>query len=87
MRYYVYIIKCVDDTLYTGITTNIEKRILTHNTSKNGAKYTKARRPVHLVYSEEVEGKSLALIREWEIKKMTRKEKLDMIIHKKIIQN
>ncbi len=79
MPYFVYILKCADETLYTGITNNLEKRILAHNTSKNGAKYTASRRPVSLQYSESYKNKSLALKREAQIKKLTRKQKLLLI--------
>lgn len=75
MTYYVYILECADKTLYTGYTTDLTKRIQTHNTGKTAAKYTKARRPVALRYSESFETKSEALKREWAIKKMTREEK------------
>ena len=71
---YVYIVKCQDNTFYTGWTTDLVKRINAHNHGK-GAKYTKARRPVELVYFEEYTEKSLALKREYAIKQMTRKEK------------
>jgi len=77
--YFIYILECADGTLYTGWTTNIEKRVLAHNTSKVGAKYTSMRRPVRLVYSEGFETKSLAMKRECEVKKMSRKEKLGLI--------
>jgi putative endonuclease len=77
--YYVYIVRCVDETLYTGWTTDVEKRIVIHNTSPLGAKYTRARRPVCLVYSEECESKSEALKRECAMKKMTREGKLRLI--------
>ncbi len=77
--YYIYILKCADGTLYTGFTNDIEKRIIAHNTSKTGAKYTKARRPVKLAYSEKFRTKSKALKREWEIKKMGREEKLKLL--------
>ena len=78
--YYVYIVKCADDTLYTGIATQLERRIEEHNSSDKGAKYTRARRPVELVYREEYPDRSLASKREYEIKKkMTRKEKLKLI--------
>lgn len=70
MKNYVYIIKCADNTYYTGWTTNIKKRIKTHNNG-NGAKYTKSRRPVKLVYLEVLETKSLALKREYAIKQLT----------------
>ncbi len=75
---YVYILLCSDNTLYTGWTNNLEKRIKTHNDAK-GAKYTKARLPVKLVYFEEYESKSDALKREASIKKMSRKEKQTLI--------
>lgn len=73
--YYVYIVECSDGTYYCGYTTNTEIRIKSHNSVKGGAKYTRARKPVKLVYSEELKDKSLALKREHEIKKMPRREK------------
>lgn len=76
--YFVYILECADLTLYIGSTNNIEKRIVAHNSSKAGAKYTKARRPVILKYSESFETKSDALKREHELKKLTRQEKLKL---------
>ncbi len=75
MNNYVYIVRCADDTLYTGWTTDIEKRIKAHNEGR-GAKYTKYRTPVELVYFEQLETKSQALKREAEIKKMTRAQKI-----------
>jgi len=78
--YYVYIVKCADDTLYTGIATQLDRRIEEHNGSEKGAKYTRVRRPVELVYSEEYSDRSSASKREYEIKKkMTRKDKLALI--------
>ncbi|PHS32844.1 MAG: endonuclease [Sulfurovum sp.] len=78
--YYVYILKCFDDTLYTGITTELARRLDEHNHSDKGAKYTRARRPVTLVYSENFIDRSLASKREYEIKKkMNRAMKLDLI--------
>ncbi len=77
--YYVYILKCADTTLYTGITTDIEKRVEEHNSSKKGAKYTKARRPVKLVYSEQVDTRSDALKREHALRQLSRTEKLVLI--------
>lgn len=79
---YVYILKCADETLYTGWTTDLENRLIAHN-SGNGAKYTRSRLPVEMVYSEECCDKSHALKREREIKHMTRKEKLKLITDKK----
>ena len=79
MLFYVYILECSDKSLYCGYTNNLEKRLLDHNYAKSGAKYTKARRPVKLLYSESFENKSEALKRELEIKKLTRVEKLKLI--------
>ena len=70
----VYILECNDGTLYTGWTNDIDKRFKAHNDGK-GAKYTKGRRPLKLVYLEELETKSEALKRENEIKKMTKDKK------------
>jgi len=77
--YYVYIVECADETLYTGYTTDLDKRIKNHNESKVGAKYTKARRPVVLKYSEKLPTLSKALKREIEIKNLTRIQKLKLI--------
>ena len=79
---YTYIVKCSDGSLYTGWTNNLEKRIKDHNAGR-GAKYTKARRPVVLVYKEECPTKQEAMKREWEIKRLSRKEKLSMIENSK----
>lgn len=75
---YTYILRCSDGSLYTGWTNNLEKRIKDHNDGK-GAKYTKPRRPVVLAYYEEFQTKEEAMRREWEIKRLTRKEKMQMI--------
>ncbi len=80
---YTYIVECRDKSLYTGWTTDIEKRIAAHNEGK-GAKYTKSRRPVKLVYTEEHETKNDAMKREYAIKRMTRQEKLAMIEKAKV---
>lgn len=81
--YYVYILKTSRDTLYTGITNDLKRRITEHTTkSKRAAKYTKAFTAVTLMYTEEVETKSAALKREWEIKQLSRKEKDQLIISK-----
>lgn len=78
--YYVYIVQCADNTLYTGIAIELERRMSEHNHSDKGAKYTRARRPVTLVYSEEYLNRSLASKREYEIKKkMSRTAKLELI--------
>ncbi|HZK25621.1 MAG TPA: GIY-YIG nuclease family protein [Oscillospiraceae bacterium] len=75
MTAYVYIVKCADNTLYTGWTTSLVRRVRVHNQGK-AAKYTRARRPVELVYWERLDSKVAALQREWEIKQLTRAEKL-----------
>lgn len=78
MTYYVYLLECADKTLYCGYTDNLEKRLKTHNAGK-GAKYTRARLPVKLLYSETFTEKSEALKREAQIKKLSRKEKLALL--------
>ena len=78
MSWYIYILRCGDDTLYTGITDDVEKRFAAHAAGK-GAKYTRGRGPLTLVYTEEVEDKSTALKREHAIKKLPRTEKLKLI--------
>ena len=75
---YVYILRCNDDSLYTGWTNNLDKRIKAHSNGK-GAKYTKARLPVELVYFEVYEDKIEAMRREYAIKQLRRKEKLMLI--------
>jgi putative endonuclease len=77
--FYVYILKCNDETLYSGSTNNLEKRIHQHNHAKNGAHYTKIRRPVELIHSEEYPTYAEARSREAEIKRMSRTEKMKLI--------
>ena len=77
--WYVYILKCSDQTFYTGITNNLVNRINDHNTSKKGAKYTKARRPVELIFSREFPDRSTATKEEIRIKKLTRDQKMRLI--------
>ena len=81
-EWFVYILRCRDSTLYTGCTNDLEQRELLHNTGK-GARYTRNRRPVRVVYSEEFGSKGKALSREYEIKQMTREEKEELIRSKK----
>ena len=76
---YTYILECKDGTLYTGWTNNLEKRLKDHNEGR-GAKYTKARRPVTLVYYEEFESKEEAMKREYAIKQMKRSEKIKLTL-------
>lgn len=75
---YTYILKCSDNTLYTGWTNDLEKRLKAHNAGK-GAKYTKIRLPVEIVYYESFEDKIDAMKREYAIKQLRRKEKLKLI--------
>ena len=75
---YTYILQCSDNTLYTGWTNNLEKRLVAHNSGK-GAKYTKSRLPVHLIYYEEFLTKEEAMQREYRIKRLSRQEKLELI--------
>lgn len=77
--YYLYILKCADKTLYTGITVDLKRRVLEHNASTLGAKYTLVRRPVELVYFEEFNNRSEASKQEYFIKHLTREEKLKLI--------
>ncbi|MFU0825502.1 GIY-YIG nuclease family protein [Clostridium sp.] len=81
---YVYILECSDKTLYTGWTNNLNKRIETHSKGK-GAKYTRARLPVKLVYFEEFEDKISAQRREYAIKQLSRKKKLELIVNGSLI--
>lgn len=77
--YFVYILKCSDESLYTGITTDVERRVREHNNSKLGARYTRARRPVKLIYSKGFTDRSEASKEEARIKKLSKKEKLEII--------
>ena len=80
MKYYLYIIKTVDDTLYCGITTNVLRRFIEHASSKKGAKYTKIHKPKEIVYIDEFEDKSSASREEYRIKKtLTRVEKIELV--------
>jgi len=77
--WYVYIVRCRDKSLYTGITTDLSRRISEHNSSKNGAKYTRHRQPVTLVYHEVAPSRSAATSREYRIKKMATANKKELI--------
>lgn len=80
-NHYVYILQCKDDTLYTGYTVNIERRIKLHESGK-GAKYTRGRGPFKLLYEESFTTKSAAMKREYEIKSWSREKKLSLINEK-----
>ncbi len=80
MTWFVYLLKCSDNSLYTGVSTNIERRLNEHNTcNKKGARYTRARRPVTVEYYEHAENRSEAGKREAAIKKLSRLQKLALI--------
>lgn len=83
MRAFTYILECADGTLYTGYTTDMEKRLATHNSGK-ASKYTRCRLPVKLVYLEECKDKETAMSREWHIKQLSRVEKLKLIEKNKV---
>lgn len=79
-EYYVYMVECADGTYYTGITTNVDRRILEHNYSFKAAKYTRSRRPVRLVYSKLAGDRSDASKEEYRIKKLKRIDKKKLIL-------
>jgi len=83
MSHFVYMVRCVDDTLYTGYATDVKKRLTEHNgegpASSPGARYTRPRRPVRLVYTEDCETRSAAMSREYAIKQLSRPDKLKLI--------
>lgn len=76
--WHVYILRCADDTLYTGVTVDVARRVEEHNASEKAAKYTRSRRPLALVYSEAFPTRSSACAREAAIKKLSRDEKLGL---------
>ena len=79
MSWFLYVAQCSDGSLYTGVTTDVERRIREHNGSKRGAKYTRNKRPVKLVYSRVCKGRSEAQREEYKFKSLSRKEKLKII--------
>ena len=83
MKAYTYILKCADGSLYTGYTTDGEHRLAMHNSGK-ASKYTRGRLPVELVYVEEFSDKNQAMSREWQIKQLSREEKLKLINKEKV---
>ena len=83
MRAFTYILECADGTLYTGYTTDVERRLASHNSGK-ASKYTRGRLPVKLVYLEECKDKETAMSREWHIKQLSRVEKLKLIEENKV---
>ena len=83
--WFVYVVRCKDNSLYTGITTDISRRVKEHNTSKRGAKYTRSRRPVRLVHEMKVLNRSEALKLEYKFKQLKKAEKEAIISGKHIV--
>lgn len=77
--WYIYIVCCADGTLYTGVTTDVERRVEEHNGTVRGAAYTRSRQPVACVYTERCDSRSAALKREYRVKKLSRAEKEALI--------
>ncbi|MDK9693258.1 MAG: GIY-YIG nuclease family protein [Sulfurimonas sp.] len=77
--WHIYMLKCSDDSIYTGITTDLLRRIGEHNHSPKGAKYTRTRRPVELIHSESYDDKSSASKREYQIKQLSKIQKLSLV--------
>ena len=82
--WYTYIVRCSDNSLYTGVTTDLERRVDEHNSSDKGSKYTKTRSPVKLVYDETHTDRSSSCKRESEIKKLSRTDKLKIINERRV---
>lgn len=81
MSWFVYILRCEDDTLYTGITTDVDRRFLEHLHTNKGARYTRTHRALRIEYTERCATRSEASSREYEIKKLSREEKLLLLLH------
>jgi len=77
--WFIYIVRCADDSLYTGVTTDLQRRLAEHNGTRKAARYTLVRQPVDLVYSESASCRATACKREWQIKQLSRKQKLLLI--------
>lgn len=84
---YTYMVECADGTLYTGWTTCLKKRLKAHNEGKKGARYTRSKRPVTLVYYEGFATKEEAMSREYEIKQLSREEKLALLVLEGLDEN
>ena len=78
MSYVVYLLECADKTYYTGIAIDIDKRLLEHNESPKGARYTRGRRPVRLVYTEPAADRSCAQVREAAIRRLPKRQKVEL---------
>ncbi len=80
--WYFYVVKCLDNSFYAGVTTELKRRVYEHNNTTKGAKYTRSRRPVKLIYSEECDSRSTAQKLEYSFKQLKRKEKERLISEK-----
>ena len=74
-RWFFYVLRCADNSLYAGVTTDVSRRVTEHNQSRRGAKYTRSRRPVHLVYQRECRDQSEAQVNERGFKRLSKREK------------
>lgn len=83
---FIYMLRCADQTIYTGITTDLERRVHEHNNEKIWAKYTKNKRPVTLIRSQQVENRAIATLVERKIKKMSKKKKELIIAEKELVE-
>ena len=79
MKWFLYVVRCADGTFYTGVTTDVTRRLHEHNTTKRGAKYTRTRRPVELIYRTDYKDRSTAQKAERYFKTLTRREKEEII--------
>ena len=84
-KWFLYILLCSDGTYYTGVTTDVDRRLNEHNTNKRGAKYTKTRRPVNLVYTKEFGNRSSAQAAEYKVKRLTKKQKILLILKERFL--
>ena len=75
----MYVVRCSDESLYCGVTTDLDRRIHEHNNTSKGAKYTRSRRPVELVYAGQCDDRSDALKKEWRFKALKRSEKISLL--------
>ena len=82
-EWFVYMLRCADDSLYTGVTTDVERRVAEHNAKKSVTRYTRVRQPVSLTYFEKAESRSDACKRESQLKKLTKKQKEAIVLGEK----
>ena len=83
--WFIYMLRCSDNSLYTGVTTDVERRVIEHNAKKSVTKYTRVRQPVEVAYQEKAESRSAACKREAQLKKLTKKEKETLVESKSLL--